>query len=520
MRVLVFHGYLLRGTGSNVYNARLCAALARAGHSVDLLCQEPRPEELDFVDAVGTWEEGGRAGRRRCASPVRVTVWRPDIGRLLPVYVADRYEGFEARTLLECSDAEIEAYVQANVGAVRDVCARARPDVALANHLVMGPAIVARGLRRRRALRREGPRQRPGVRRQARPGALPAVGAGGPRGGPRRSSSARATRASRCGRRCRTTACPSAPASGRPASTSTSSARASDAAAGVAAPDRARWRASEDAPAARAPSRATRRPPRARCAGSTSPATATSCFIGKLIVSKGIDLLLAAWPLVLARARRASWSSASAASATAARAPARRAGRRRPRRRARASREAGRELEGGPRAPLRHLLAFLETRRRRLLGRRPRDLRERVVLTGRLEHDELAPLLAACEALVFPSTFPEAYGMVAAEAAACGVLPVSRRRTPGAPEVSADAGGGRARRRRAAGCRSRIDDDAVRAIAARVRAWLEAPEDVRARHAGRARGHGARALLVGGRGRRGHRCGAGTAGGAAARGLR
>ena len=55
MRVLVFHGYLLRGTGSNVYNARLCAALARAGHSVDLLCQEPHPEELDFIDAVGTW---------------------------------------------------------------------------------------------------------------------------------------------------------------------------------------------------------------------------------------------------------------------------------------------------------------------------------------------------------------------------------------------------------------------------------------------------------------------------------
>ena len=145
MRVLVFHGYLLRGTGSNVYNARLCAALARAGHSVDLLCQEPRPEELDFVDAVGTWEDGV-ARVQTLREPVRVTVWRPDIGRLLPVYVADRYEGFEARPLLECSDAEIEAYVQANVAAVRDVCARARPDVALANHLVMGPAIVARGL--------------------------------------------------------------------------------------------------------------------------------------------------------------------------------------------------------------------------------------------------------------------------------------------------------------------------------------------------------------------------------------
>ena len=45
--------------------------------------------------------------------------------------------------------------------------------------------------------------------------------------------------------------------------------------------------------------------------------------------------------------------------------------------------------------------------------------------TGRLEHDDLPDLLPACEAQVMPSTFPEAFGMVAAEAAACGALPLS-----------------------------------------------------------------------------------------------
>ena len=47
------------------------------------------------------------------------------------------------------------------------------------------------------------------------------------------------------------------------------------------------------------------------------------------------------------------------------------------------------------------------------------------MFTGRLDHEELAELLPACEALVVPSTFPEAFGMVAAEAAACGALPIS-----------------------------------------------------------------------------------------------
>ncbi|HEU4977931.1 MAG TPA: glycosyltransferase family 4 protein, partial [Solirubrobacteraceae bacterium] len=145
MRILVFHGYLLHGTGSNVYNARLVAALARRGHEVDLLSQERRPQELGFVDAVGTWRDGG-PHVETLREPVRVTAWRPDIGELLPVYVADRYEGVTAKPFPELSDEEIERYVERNVQAVRDVIARARPDMALANHLIMGPLIVSRAL--------------------------------------------------------------------------------------------------------------------------------------------------------------------------------------------------------------------------------------------------------------------------------------------------------------------------------------------------------------------------------------
>ena len=114
---------LLGGTGSNVYNAKVAEALRRAGHEVHLLCQDPSPSDLGWVDAVGTWgDDGLRIEVIR--EPVRATVYRPAIGRLLPVYVADRYEGFEARTLLDCTDSEIEHYVGCNVAAVRDVAGR------------------------------------------------------------------------------------------------------------------------------------------------------------------------------------------------------------------------------------------------------------------------------------------------------------------------------------------------------------------------------------------------------------
>ncbi|HLH15420.1 MAG TPA: glycosyltransferase, partial [Solirubrobacteraceae bacterium] len=182
MRVLIFHGYLLAGTGSNVYNARLAAALVRLGHDVHLLCQERHPERQPFVARAGDWDEGalrvreldaggeaalapggeGEPGGRaeaesEAAAGVRArdggceagscTVYRPDIGGLLPVYVADRYEGVRACTFAQCSDDQLSRYVEANVAAVREVRELVRPHAALANHLVMGPAILARALR-------------------------------------------------------------------------------------------------------------------------------------------------------------------------------------------------------------------------------------------------------------------------------------------------------------------------------------------------------------------------------------
>src|SRR3954454_12850183 len=105
MRVLIFHGYLLRGTGSNIYNASLARSMVRLGHEVHLFCQDRNAAEADFVDAVGRWTDGDlhvEVLRR----PVRCIAYLPDIGGLLPVYVADHYEGFDARPYPLLTDAE------------------------------------------------------------------------------------------------------------------------------------------------------------------------------------------------------------------------------------------------------------------------------------------------------------------------------------------------------------------------------------------------------------------------------
>src|SRR3954465_770998 len=145
MRMLIFHGYPLRGAGSNIYNTSLARALVRLGHEVHLLCQDRHAGELDFVDAVGTWRDG-ELTVETLREPVRCTAYLPDIGRTLPVYVADDYEGFDAVRFADLDDDAVEHYVEANAAAVREVAERSGAEAALANHLVMGPAIVARGV--------------------------------------------------------------------------------------------------------------------------------------------------------------------------------------------------------------------------------------------------------------------------------------------------------------------------------------------------------------------------------------
>jgi predicted alpha/beta-fold hydrolase len=44
VRILLWHGYLLGGTGSNVYTRALAREWSNGGHDVVVLCQERHPE--------------------------------------------------------------------------------------------------------------------------------------------------------------------------------------------------------------------------------------------------------------------------------------------------------------------------------------------------------------------------------------------------------------------------------------------------------------------------------------------
>ncbi len=148
MLLLMTHGYMLSGSGSNIYVQNLCRALVRTGHEIHLLCQEPRPLDYDFVGEYCAASQGGieLRGKRETPYEGHCVVYLPDVGDLLPVYVYDDYPGWRVKTFLDLTAEEFEEYVRCNVAAMHSVLTVAEVDAVITNHSVPGPLISHRAL--------------------------------------------------------------------------------------------------------------------------------------------------------------------------------------------------------------------------------------------------------------------------------------------------------------------------------------------------------------------------------------
>ena len=149
MNICLVHGYLLTGTGSNIYVQNMVRQLCLKGHEVHLICQEPHPKALDFVDGVFVADNSTRSLKRQFERERsqdiagRCSVYIPDLEGILPVYVYDVYEGFQVKELHLMSKEEIDAYIAKNTWVIEKVLRENNIDLVISNHTVMQPYEVA-----------------------------------------------------------------------------------------------------------------------------------------------------------------------------------------------------------------------------------------------------------------------------------------------------------------------------------------------------------------------------------------
>jgi glycosyltransferase involved in cell wall biosynthesis len=334
MKIFMWHGYLLGGTGSNIYVRQLAREWSREGHDVTVFSQEPHPERLDL---------GG-------ADTVR-----PDVHGLLPVFVLDRYDGYRVERVQDLVRSELDAWVAANAAAIRE---RLPAELVFASHVLLGgPVGAATGARYAVAV--HGSELEYSMRGNAELSAWGAQVLGGAAAVIVGTAHIRKALTEVCG----------------PVD------RVHEVPPGV---DVELWRPQPRAQALAALLEEARRDPpnpgnvnerlpdegnADRLAQFLAGDRATIVYFGKLIYNKGVHLLLDALRDVDARAVIVGFGDYRT--------------------------ELEQQAEGLP-----------------------------VLFTGPLEHRHLVHLAALADVAVVPSIFPEAFGMVAAEAAAAGCPPV------------------------------------------------------------------------------------------------
>ena len=144
--IALLHGYLLEGSGSNLWTRAMVSSLCRNGETVHLVCQENHPAIYDFVAEARSYHPDGRVETvlsRDVTTLGRCVLHKPVLGDTLPVYVTDRYEEFgRVVPMVDLPEEEIEAYLQRNIEVVRRVVRENDIHAIHANHAVLMPQVA------------------------------------------------------------------------------------------------------------------------------------------------------------------------------------------------------------------------------------------------------------------------------------------------------------------------------------------------------------------------------------------
>jgi glycosyltransferase involved in cell wall biosynthesis len=146
--ICLLHGYLLDGSGSNLWTRCVVESLCRDGQTVHLVCQEAHPERYDCIAEAHVYEPDGTVEtlfRRDVPYHGKCVMHKPRLGDTLPVFVWDKYEEFSNPVpMINLADEEIEAYLSRNVRVVNDVVRQHGIYAIHANHAALMAVVAQR----------------------------------------------------------------------------------------------------------------------------------------------------------------------------------------------------------------------------------------------------------------------------------------------------------------------------------------------------------------------------------------
>ncbi|MCS5421501.1 MULTISPECIES: glycosyltransferase [Psychrilyobacter] len=141
MEILFWHGYLLRGSGSNVFTLNIVEEFLKE-NNVYLFSQERNWGGVEDIGSHWVMDADQNLSLETNFKDDGFIGVTPYIGDLLPVFVYDEYDGFKVKTFDNLTDEELERYIDLNVKAMISFLKKNKIDIIYCNHFAIAPYIM------------------------------------------------------------------------------------------------------------------------------------------------------------------------------------------------------------------------------------------------------------------------------------------------------------------------------------------------------------------------------------------
>ena len=144
MKIGIFHGYNLTGSGSNEYTRYLAKTFLAQGHTVHVICREFQPEKIEFVGQLWQWKRDGSCEVSIANQHYEKTCTLHQIpyGDFYPVYITGKQTSDTFKEFINLTDEELEAFKSLNNKLLMAIFSKIEIDILHANHLVMQPSLA------------------------------------------------------------------------------------------------------------------------------------------------------------------------------------------------------------------------------------------------------------------------------------------------------------------------------------------------------------------------------------------
>lgn len=145
MKIALFHGYELKGSGSNEYNRYLAKALADQGNEVHVICREDAPEKISYIEQAIAWKINGKKEQLYSKNnQPNVVLHQLPYGNIRPVYVTDKQRDGCVKAFTSLTNEELREYHEQNECILQAILEENKFDILHVNHLVYQPIVVRR----------------------------------------------------------------------------------------------------------------------------------------------------------------------------------------------------------------------------------------------------------------------------------------------------------------------------------------------------------------------------------------